>query len=281
MQCMFAVVRFMPFAETREFANVGVVLIAPKLGLYNFKLAPKKFARVTNFFDDLDGQVYQHAVQGFEDELNRIRNYFFHHSVQGKGLVDQFKEITRPRESVVHFGEIATLITDNFDVTLETLYERFIGRNFSTAPEYREQQMVRLLKKKINTKLPIKYGEIKLKAGIYEIPFPLVNKTGNKYRAIKPLAFEQKTALKAIEHSEQWIHRVGKLINSGVIDAERTLFALEKPNIQKEEFIQVYEDVSKEIKSLGAIVENFSSTSEIIKFAAGDLSAESVEKGFH
>ncbi|MER2494051.1 DUF3037 domain-containing protein [Catenovulum sediminis] len=42
-QCMYVVVRFMPFAETREFANVGVVVIAPKLGLYEFKLAPKSF----------------------------------------------------------------------------------------------------------------------------------------------------------------------------------------------------------------------------------------------
>jgi hypothetical protein len=31
--CQYAVVRFMPFAETREFANVGIVIIAPKLGL--------------------------------------------------------------------------------------------------------------------------------------------------------------------------------------------------------------------------------------------------------
>jgi hypothetical protein len=36
----YAVVRFMPFIETREFANVGVVLIAPKTGKFLFKLAP-------------------------------------------------------------------------------------------------------------------------------------------------------------------------------------------------------------------------------------------------
>lgn len=94
---MYAVVRFMPFAETREFANVGVVAIAPKLGLYDCKLAPKTFNRVTKFFEDLNGVVYKHAIEGFEAELQRIRNYLVQHHVQGKGLVEYFNEITRTK----------------------------------------------------------------------------------------------------------------------------------------------------------------------------------------
>jgi hypothetical protein len=84
VQCMYAVVRFMPFAETREFANVGVVVIAPKFGLYDFKLAPQKLGLVTQFFDDLDGMVYKHVIEGFEAELERVRNYLVHNYVQGK-----------------------------------------------------------------------------------------------------------------------------------------------------------------------------------------------------
>lgn len=94
VQCMYAVVRFMPFAETREFANVGVVVIAPKFGLYDFKLAPQKLVPqkfapqklglVTQFFDDLDGMVYKYAIEGFEAELERVRNYLVHNYVQGK-----------------------------------------------------------------------------------------------------------------------------------------------------------------------------------------------------
>jgi hypothetical protein len=117
VQCMYAVVRFMPFAETREFANVGVVVIAPKFGLYDFKLAPQKLGLVTQFFDDLDGMVYKHVIEGFEAELERVRNYLVHNYVQGKDLVEYFKEVTRTRESVLHFGEIGTLLTDNVNAT--------------------------------------------------------------------------------------------------------------------------------------------------------------------
>lgn len=282
-QCMYAVVRFMPFAETREFANVGVVVIAPKFGIYDFKLAPQKFGRVTQFFDDLDGMVYKHAIEGFEAELERVRNYLVHNYVQGKDLVEYFKEITRTRESVLHFGEIGTLLTDNVNVTVDKLYDRLIGRNFTAGKEYKEQQMIRVLKSQLTPNLPkdVRYTKQNIKAGIFDISMPLVTKINSNYRIIRPLAFEQKNVLQAMEHGETWINRLKKLINSEVIEAKRALFAFEKPLNRKLEFMKVYEDVYGEIQNLGAVAEDFSDTSNIIKFAAADLSPESVEKAFH
>ena len=282
-QCMYAVVRFMPFAETREFANVGVVVIAPKLGIYDFKLAPQKFGRVTQFFDDLDGVVYKHAIESFEAELERVRNYLVHNYVQGKGLVEYFKEITRTRESVLHFGEIGTLLTDNVNATVDNLYDRLIGRNFTANKEYKEQQMIRVLKSQLTSSLPkdVRYTKQSIKAGMFDISMPLVTKINSNYRVIRPLAFEQKNVLQAMEHGETWINRLKKLIDSEVIEAKRALFALEKPINRKLEFMKVYEDVYGEIQNLGAVAENFSETANIIKFAAADLSPESVEEAFH
>jgi len=45
--CLYAIVRFMPYAETQEFANVGVVMCVPDKNIFKFKLAPKHFARIT------------------------------------------------------------------------------------------------------------------------------------------------------------------------------------------------------------------------------------------
>jgi len=281
-QCMYAVVRFMPFAETREFANVGIVVIAPKLGLYDFKLAPQKFARVTQFFDDLDGVVYKHAIEGFEAELERIRKHLVHNYVQGKDLVNYFKEITRTRESVLHFGEIGTLLTDNVNVTVDKLYDRLIGRNFTANKEYKEQQMIRVLKSQLTTHLPknVRYTKQNIKAGMFDISMPLVTKINSNYRIIRPLAFEQQNVLQAMEHGETWVNRLKKLIHSEVLEAKRALFALEKPVNRKFEFMKVYEDVYGEIQNLGAVAENFNETAKIIKFAAADLSPENVEEAF-
>ena len=281
-QCMYAVVRFMPFAETREFANVGIVVIAPKLGLYDFKLAPKTFKRVSHFFDDLDGVVYKHAIEGFDEELKRIRNYLVHNHVQGKDLVEYFKEVTRTRESVLHFGEIGTLLTENISETLDKLYDRLIGRNFSESKEYKEDLMVRVLKKQLSSKLPsgVRYTKQNLKAGIFDISIPLVTKINNNYRIIKPLAFEQKNVLLAMEHGETWISRLKKLIDSEVVQAEKALIALEKPLHRKQEFLKVYEDVVGEIRNLGALTKDYEDTNSIVQFATSDLTPESVENGF-
>jgi hypothetical protein len=283
VQCMYAVVRFMPFAETREFANVGIVIIAPKLGLYDFKLAPKNFNRVTKFFDDLDGVVYKHAIEGFEDELKRIRNYLVHNHVQGKSLVDYFKEIIRTRESVLHFGEVGTMLTDNINVAVDKLYERLIGRNFTESKECKEQQMIRVLKSQLTAKLPsgIRYTKQNLKADMYEIPVPLATRVNDSYRIIRPLAFEQKNVLLAMEHGEAWVNRLKKLINFDVVQADKALVAFEKPVHRKQEFMKVYEDVVGEIENLGALTKNYGDTDSIIQFASADLSPESVESGFH
>ncbi|MER2491220.1 DUF3037 domain-containing protein [Catenovulum sediminis] len=277
--CMYAVVRFMPFAETREFANVGVVVIAPKLGLYDFKLAPKSFKRVNQFFDDLDGVVYRHAIEGFESELTRIRQYLVDHHVYGQNLVDYFKEITRTRESVSHFGEVGTLLTTDIKVATEQLYQRFIGRNFAEAKEYKEQQMVRSLRNQLTRKLPqgVRYTKQTIKAGMFDISVPLARCINDSYRIIRPLAFEQQNVLLAMEHGETWVSRLNKLINCDVVQADKALVAVEKPSHRKLEFVKVYEDVVGEIKHLGAQVENYSDTDKIIQFAAADLAQESIE----
>ena len=72
----YAVVRFMPFIETREFANVGIVLIEPKEGRLIFKVSPKRFGRVTNFFEEMDKQLYKQAVESFLLELVGQRALF-------------------------------------------------------------------------------------------------------------------------------------------------------------------------------------------------------------
>lgn len=276
----YAVVRFMPYTETREFANIGVVLIAPKQGKLLFQMAPTRFARVTDFFDDLDGKIYKNALKNFTAELERVQNYCLQQGLAGQPLVNYFKELTRHRESVLHFGEIGVLLTEDAQVALDTLFQRFVARDFVT-PEYRENQMVKALRQTLHAALPIKFTQQTLHAGIYDISMPLVNNTNGQFRAIKPLAFEQKTALKAVEHGELWVHRMDKLIKNRVILPHKVMFTVEKPAPAKGTFFQVYGDVLTEIQQLGIQVGDFEDTEKILHFAAEDLSAEQVEKAFH
>ena len=48
--CHYAIVRFMPFVETGEFGNVGVVLFSPTARFFGFRLLGQRISRITNFF---------------------------------------------------------------------------------------------------------------------------------------------------------------------------------------------------------------------------------------
>jgi L-rhamnose isomerase len=270
----YAVVRFMPFIETREFANVGVVLIAPKTGKFLFKLAPKRFGRVTKFFDDLDGQLYKNAIDSFTAELDRIQHYCINHGIRGKELVEYFTEVTRHRESVLHFGNIGRMMGETELVELDKLYQRFVARDFVN-DEYREQQMVKVLRQTFVKELQLKFTQQNLMAGVLDIPMPLVHKGAQGYRVIKPLAFEQKTPLKAYEHGVHWLKRVEKLIEKRVVFKDRALFTVERPAKDKTDMIQVYDDVVGEIKQLGVKVDQFADINNILQFAKADQQVNS------
>ena len=45
--CLYSIVRFAPFAETEEFANVGIVLSAPAIKCMEYKLATESLGRVS------------------------------------------------------------------------------------------------------------------------------------------------------------------------------------------------------------------------------------------
>lgn len=83
--CRYAIVQFAPHVETGEFANVGVVLMCPQTGYFDFKLQTRKHKRVTDFFDELPRDVYLRAVQ--ESAANSaVLPSWWRPSVQRAGL---------------------------------------------------------------------------------------------------------------------------------------------------------------------------------------------------
>ena len=55
---VYAVIKFRPYTETEEFANIGVVACAPDAGFFAFKLE-KNFTRITSFFKESQNVSYQ------------------------------------------------------------------------------------------------------------------------------------------------------------------------------------------------------------------------------
>ncbi|MBD56411.1 MULTISPECIES: DUF3037 domain-containing protein [unclassified Pseudoalteromonas] len=264
--CKYSIIRFMPFSETQEFANVGILLFSPKTGFVDYKLAPKSFGRVTEFFDDLNGELYKSALVTFEKELTRVKS--LGSRFYGEQQVKLLEEVTRFREGIVSFSETRAVLHEAPQIALEQLYNKYIARNFVTK-EYREQQMVKALRQDLKDNIRgVHYTQQKLPAGLgVQIDIPFVTKGSQITKAIKPLSFNQTKPLALIEHGEQWINRVRRLIQAGAIEAQNMLFTLEKPKSQKTEFLKAYDEVTNEMEMLNTKFTLFEDRKSIYSFA--------------
>lgn len=66
--CIYSIVRFAPFAETEEFANVGIVLSAPAIRRMEYRLASENLERVNHFFGCVP--VFAKALEIAKNELD-------------------------------------------------------------------------------------------------------------------------------------------------------------------------------------------------------------------
>lgn len=127
--CRYAIVRFTPFVETEEFANIGVFMQSPK-GLY-FKLELCKHARITQFFDDLNPDVFKQALREFKLELDRVCE-LGNCGADAKQLEALFNEVVRPRETLLNFGDVKAGLYLDPAKSLHDVFDHFVGRNFIT-----------------------------------------------------------------------------------------------------------------------------------------------------
>lgn len=126
--CKYNIIRFQPYAETQEFANIGVVLYAPKTGQFTFKLLPQNtHGRITSFFSKLDKTVLQNTLAILKDELTRIQAMSLEY-----GNFDQlYDELVRPREGVIQYSDHFARFTENPLVTTDELFEHYVHQCFT------------------------------------------------------------------------------------------------------------------------------------------------------
>jgi len=136
--CQYAIIRFMPFIETGEFANVGIVLLCPEKRFFGFKLL-KRHGRLTRFFKNMEARIYTDSRTLFHDELTRIL------ALLKSGPFDDrrrktdipaaqalFGELVRPREVIMRFDAPRAVLSDNPDSKLDELYRFYVERDFVT-----------------------------------------------------------------------------------------------------------------------------------------------------
>lgn len=117
----YAIIRFQPHVETEEFANVGIVLLAPRSGFLDFRLEVKRVARITGFFESIEPAFVKNILKSYQFELLRIRTlagfrpdgqtrFEFNKSGNAEHLFDS---LTKDREGILRFSDVRFAMHDD------------------------------------------------------------------------------------------------------------------------------------------------------------------------
>lgn len=273
LACNFAVIQFLPYPETGEFVNVGIVLACAPAGYLDFRIVQRRM-RVTKFFPELDAQIYSVGLRCLKEEL------LFHRSVENEthrnlifpefraAFLEKFRNVVRPRESLFRFSEIKTTLANDPKSALQKAMEHYVERQFATTKEYQETIMTNRLRGLFKTHgLASLYHPVSLGNETYQVNFPLVQMDGNvALKAIKPLDLDKPDSTKILEHGDTWINRVQRLEKIGRFPKQMlfTVRAPEGDGLRRD----AAHDIMRQLENLHATVTLVKDENSVLKFAA-------------
>lgn len=216
----YAIIRFQPHVETEEFANIGIVLVAPRMSYFDFRLETRRLGRLTSFFDSVEATTIRSVLKSYNVELKRIRD-LAGHTGSGQGrfefeLSDNaehlFHALTKDREGVIRFSDIRFAMTDSPKAKLDELFDYYVRRNFASSV-YREG----MLEKHVRGILKLRNIGRNLKPmafsdGLYSAKFPFVEIVQDKPRKVlKPIYLGQDEPSRILEHGNKWLFTINRL----------------------------------------------------------------------
>jgi hypothetical protein len=263
--CKYSIIRFQPFAETQEFANIGVVLFATgSKRLVCRLLESRQHKRITDFFDPLNKDVFGSAVKIVRAEIERIQKFY---EFGGRVDANLYAELTRSREDIVRFSDSRVLFCDDPITQAEKLFEHYVQRSFAIEPGYEEKMRKQLKDLLVCHNLGDVYKQAVIgDADKYKVTFPFVRKIDHR-KAIKPIQFLHDDPTAMIDHGREWLSKVELLSRFKFIDPEEVLFAYKTKAPNEEAEFDPFDEVRRMAEKLGVSMIDMAASDEIVKFA--------------
>lgn len=244
--CNYAILRFQPYPETGEFANLGVVMLCND-GTFLYRMEMRQYARITHFFTKLDRSVLTRARKAFGEELERIQRLMTDHKHDRQLQLGVFQHLIKPTETLMRFGPPGTIAAESPEKALARLFMSYVHHDFGTKPDVEQkltQRVSRLLKNLPNRH----YDKGTLNAGYYKVTFPFLWKDNSTARqAIKPISFDLDDPSSIIEKGDKWISKMERLIAAGSAPAD-AVFISRQPASQGPQQ-KAYLEVARELES--------------------------------
>ena len=220
--CNYAVLRFLPYRETGEFVNIGVVVCSPETSAFEYRCETRHWQRVHAFFPECERSLYREAIHAAKAELERLRPTFqlgrSPNESELAALGSRFQELIRMREGLVHFAMPGVLLTHSIDEALDELYGDLVLRQFAQSREYQETIMRRRLGEFLRDwQLRQHYRSNRLVGDErFHITMPFVHETSGRVRkAFKPLDLDRREASDIFQHGDTWVSALRRLREFG------------------------------------------------------------------
>lgn len=265
--CQYALLRFRPFIETGEFANVGVVLMAADGSFFGFRLLEKSYAHITQFFHPLKKEIYLNGKNLFKEELERFANEMAKHCVSDLPLARQmFTGLVQARETMFHFSEMRVVLCEHPQHKLDEFFSYYVERGFVTK-EYQEQTLEKHIQDMlVRAELKSAYKKQKIEANGFTVTLPFVKKNeGLVERVIKPLYLAQDDATTLLNHGDDWTQKIKRLQKRRALPAH-ILFPLAAP-LPESATYNDYLEIKTELEGLGVVTVAANDESAITAFA--------------
>lgn len=249
--CNYSILRFLPYPETGEFVNIGVVLLASN-GEFRYKIETKR-QRITQFFSKLDSQIYIRARKEVEQELARLSGFFSVNKDNQSLQLATFKNLIQARETMMRFSTPGTVAVDRVDEAVDSIFDHYVNLSFANK-EYQEKVLERQLGHLLaSADLKQKYREQKLGPDIYPVKFPYVLLDGDEaVQALKPIHLGHDEPAKILEHGDAWLAKVRRLRNAHSL-ARDTLFIASPPNRNKRKLQVAYTDIVNQLADVDGV----------------------------
>lgn len=266
--CKYSIIRFQPYAETEEFANIGIILYLPETKELHFKLlSAKEHERITHFFKPLKKEIYTNIIQIIRSELERIQ------SLPTKLIATKmnvFDELIRPREDIVQYSKNRVLFSNDIAKTLDDLFEHYVKRSFAYKESHEEtmRRKIRDLLKQNGLEKQFKQGIIG-KEGKYIVQLPFVNQSHQA--AIKPIHFRHSDSNKLIDHGLTWLAKVQQLKRYNFIQPNHILFAYNPPENEQGVLFEAFKEIKAQIENFEIIMVDINKTENITHFVCNNI----------
>jgi len=277
----YAAVRFMPHRETAEFVNVGVVAACPEIDFFDFKLMPRRAARVRKFFPEVDRDIFEKSLAAIDVDFKTRRNIGKLltegcedlSTASARAKVEEFTSLMRRRESILHFSEPRTCLTDDPQAKVKDLYDRLVNRSFAKTPEYSEEVMQRRLNDHLREWKLRKLYKLNKKIGDHDfhvmLPFVAFGASQRAEQAIKPLNLDRSEPTTIYTHGDEWVVRFRRLKKRSMLPA-RMIVPIVRPEADVSR-IKAADDIGKSLSEIGVDVVDFNDLTrlhELAKFVA-------------